>query len=352
MRRSGSTSAGTCTARPRRTSRRSSTKSVYNLLLAFCLVILVPTLFSSLRGDADPNNMSILGYVVSGRWQKGLSIFALTSCLYLLCAMFVFVVLLNGILYRISKISTMRVETVCLLLKNAAKYVCVIAFVYYGLAQFGVDTQTLLVSAGILSLMISLGAKDLVSDIIAGFFTIFEGTYKVGDYITVGTWYGLVMEIGLRMTKVAWHGETKIFNNSSVRDILNGNGDPARKVLIAPVSYDADLEGVEAILAEELPQMMGKIEGLVKPPQYEYVDSLGESSVNLCIAIYVDYTKRNAALRRLAREVKIMFDRRGIEMPFNQLVLHNGDLVTGDVDEGGAAPEEDDTERDEPTQSD
>ena len=329
-----------------------SAKSVYNLLLAFCLVILVPTLFSNLRGDADPNNMSILAYVVSGRWQKGLNIFALTSCLYLLCAMFVFVVLLNGILYRISKVSTMRVETVCLLLKNAAKYVCVIAFVYYGLAQFGVDTQTLLASAGILSLMISLGAKDMVSDIIAGFFTIFEGTYKVGDYITVGTWYGLVTEIGLRTTKVAWQGETKIFANSSVRDIINGNGDPARKALIAPVPYDADLEEIEAILAEELPQMMGKIVGLAKPPQYEYVDSLGESSVNLCIAIYVEYTKRNAALRQLAREVKVMFDRRGIEIPFNQLVLHNGDLLRGDVDEEeGPAPEKDDGKRDEPVQS-
>jgi small-conductance mechanosensitive channel len=69
----------------------------------------------------------------------------------------------------------------------------------------------------------------------------------------------------------------------------------------------------------------------VKAPQYEGIDSLGESSVNLCIAIYVDYVKTNSALRLLAREIKIMFDRRGIEMPYNQLVLYNGDLAAGNV---------------------
>ena len=39
--------------------------------------------------------------------------------------------------------------------------------------------------------------------------------------------------------------------------------------LKAPISYDADLMAVEAILNEELPKLMDVIPGLVKPPQYE-----------------------------------------------------------------------------------
>ena len=262
-----------------------------------------------------------LAYIISGNWQKGFNIFALTACVFLLCAMYVSVVLLNRILYLIARVSDMRVETVCLLLKNALKYICVLIFIYYGLAQFGVDTKTLLASAGILSLMISFGAKDLVSDIIAGFFTLVEGSYKVGDFITVGDWYGTVTEIGLRTTKVSYLGDTKIFNNSSMRDIVNTDK-VAGMVLRAPVSYNADLAEVEAILAEELPKMMDKIPGLVKPPRYEGVESLGDSAVNLRITIYVDSDARYRALRALNREVKLMFDRRGIEIPFNQIVVH------------------------------
>lgn len=308
-----------------RTPEHRIGRSLYRLLLVFCLVILLPTLYANLQGGADPDSMNNLAYVISGNWQKGANIFAFTACVFLLCAMYVVVVLLNQVLYRIAKVSDMRVETVCLLLKNAVKYICVIILVYYGLAQFGVQTQTLLASAGIMSLMISFGAKDLVSDIIAGFFTIFEGSYKVGDFITVGDWHGTVVEIGLRTTKVRFFAETKIFSNSSVRDIINTDGEVFRRVLQAPISYDADLMEVEAILEEELPKMMDKINGLVRPPQYEGVDALADSSVNLCIAIYVKFNYRFSAMRQLAREVKLMFDRRGIEIPYNQLVLHNGD---------------------------
>ena len=296
---------------------------IYRLLLVFCLFILLPTLYASLDRSGSVMELGNLSYVISGNWQKGMNIFALTACVFLLCAMYVSVVLLNRILYLIARVSDMRVETVCLLLKNALKYICAVVFVYYGLAQFGVDTKTLLASAGILSLMISFGAKDLVSDIIAGFFTLLEGSYKVGDFITVGSWYGTVTEIGLRTTKVNYFADTKIFNNSSMRDIVNSDGKVARMVLNAPISYDADLAEVEAILAEELPAMKDKIPGLTQPPRYESVNSLGDSAVNLRIAIYVASNLRYPALRALTREVKLMFDRRGIEIPFNQIVVHN-----------------------------
>ena len=311
------------TPRNQMTPEQRIGRSVYRLLTLFCLAILLPTLSQGLNGRIKPYDLNNLAFVISGNWQKGLNIFALTTTVFLLCAMYVLVVLLNQILYRIAKYSDRRVETVCLLVKNAIKYVCVIAFVYYGLSQFGVQTQTLLASAGILSMMISFGAKDLVSDIIAGFFTIVEGTYKVGDFITIGNWFGTVVEIGLRTTKVRFFSETKIFNNSSIRDVVNADGEVARMMLKAPISYDADLMEVEAILDEELPKMMDVIPGLVKPPKYEGIDSLGDSSVNLRIVIFVKNSMKYPALRCLTREIKLLFDRRGIEIPFNQLVLHN-----------------------------
>jgi small conductance mechanosensitive channel len=144
----------------------------------------------------------------------------------------------------------------------------------------------------------------------------------VGDFITVGSWYGTVTEIGLRTTKVNYFADTKIFNNSSLRDIVNSDGKVARMVLNPPVSYDADLLKLEAILEEELPKMTDKIPGLVKPPQYEGVESFGDSAINLRIAIYVAPDLRYPALRALNREVKLLFDRRGIEIPFNQIVVH------------------------------
>ena len=309
------------------TPEQRISKSLYRILLLFCLVILLPTLYSTLEGRADPNRLNSLAYVISGNWQKGLNIFAVTSCIFLLCAMYVVVVLVNQILYRIAKISDMRIETVCLLIKNAIKYICVIVFIYYGLSRFGVQTQTLLASAGIFSMMIGFGAKDLVSDIVAGFFTIVEGTYKVGDFVTIGSWSGTVVEIGLRTTKVQSFSDTKVFNNSAIREVINANGEVARMTLKVPISYEADLNRVEAILNEELPKMMNVLPGLVKPPVYEGVDGLGDSSVDLRIAIFVQSRAKFRAIRILTKEIKLLFDREGIEIPYNQLVLHNAKEV-------------------------
>ena len=308
-------------------------KIVYRLLLLFCLFVLLPTLYISINTDTKIGELSNLTYVLSGKWEKGVNIFAFTSCIFLLCAMYVGAVLVDAILYRIARASDTRVETICLLIKNAIKYICVIIFVYYGLSQFGVNTQTLLASAGILSLMISLGAKDMVSDILAGFFIIFESAYKVGDFVEVGNWKGTVTEIGLRTTKVKRETNVKIFNNSSMRDIVSSE-DISRQTIKVAVSYDADIEEIGRILETEL-QKVGpdKIPGLRMGPKYEGVSSFEDSSVMIQIAIYVESTTRFPALRALNREVKLIFDRNGIEIPFNQVVVHEAMSPEGSQEE-------------------
>jgi small conductance mechanosensitive channel len=162
----------------------------------------------------------------------------------------------------------------------------------------------------------------MVSDILAGFFIIFESTYKVGDFISVGSWSGIVTEIGLRTTKVKKGTDIKIFNNSSMRDIINCE-DVVRIPLKMPISYDADIPEIEEILNRELPLITAEqIPGLVKPPKYEGVSSFEDSSVMIQIGMYVDRSSRMPATRALNREIKIIFDREGIEIPFNQLVIH------------------------------
>lgn len=295
---------------------------IYRILLCFCLFILLPALYFEINTDSKISEISNLTYMISGRWQKGVNIFAFTSCIFLLCAMYVGSVLVDTILYQIARASDTRVETVCLLIKNAIKYVCVVIFIYYGLSQFGAKTQTLLASAGILSLMVSLGAKDMVSDILAGFFIIFESTYKVGDYIKVGNWEGIVTEIGIRTTKVKFVTDVKVFNNSSLRDIVCSEEVIRQSVKIG-ISYDADLEKIEDILKAELSEIgPDKIPGLRKGPMYTGISAFGESSIVLQIAMLVDSTTRFPALRALNREIKLIFDRHNIEIPFNQMVIH------------------------------
>ena len=286
---------------------------VYVILLIFSAVLILYEMsLISLGITAD--RLDGFSYVLLGDWEKGVNMFSLSYCLFLLCILNVFQELLNRILYRIAKTATLENETILLLLRDSLKYACALIFLYMGLAKFGIDTKTLLASAGILTLMVGLAAKDMISDIIAGLFIIFEGTYKIGDFVSVGNFSGTVEEIGLRNTKIVNFAQTKCFNNSSIRDIVNYNGDEAKEILLLPVPNETDLLELEGLFERELPLMAEKIPGLVRPPKYQGVDSFDNKGMLISIALYCDPMCSGKARRAAVREFKLLFDREKINI--------------------------------------
>lgn len=284
----------------------------YKMLLVFCLVNLLPLLYGSLSNN---NRFSGLAYVLYGNWEKGVNIFAVSSCLFLLFVLYVFVLVTSRLLYNIARVSDMRMETICLLLRSSLKYVSVIVFIYYGLSQFGIPTQALLASAGIITLAVSMGAKDMVNDIIAGFFILLEGNFKVGDFITVGSWSGIVQEIGLRTTRVNRFQETKILNNSSVKDIINSNEEAAHVALELPVGPGATQEDIEKILKMELPELAIDVSGVVSAPVYEGMDTGTDDCMLLRFSFDVKNSKQLSASREMSNRLKQLFERYGVDIP-------------------------------------
>lgn len=169
--------------------------------------------------------------------------------------------------------------------------------------------------------MIGFGAKDMVSDIIAGLFIIFEGVYKLGDFVMIGEWVGSVQAIGLRYTRFARFSETKVLNNSAVKDMINFDGEMAREVLKIPISYETDLLEVEKLLERELPEMAKHVPGLVRLPEYRGVNSFEESCMMLRICIYCVPWKCRKAYREMLRQIKLLFDREHISIPYNHMVV-------------------------------
>ncbi|MDV9527855.1 mechanosensitive ion channel, partial [Clostridioides difficile] len=180
----------------------------------------------------------------------------------------------------LSKTFGARGETVCRLLRSFTKYFSVIAMLYFCLALIGVDTKTLLASAGILTLVVGLGAKTLVSDILAGLFIIFEGEFRVGDIVTIGDWRGTVLEIGIRTTKIEDPSKNiKIISNSEVSGVINMTRQYSYSWADVGIEYGESLERVENILEKEFPNIRKRLPNIIEGPFYKGVIELGESSV-------------------------------------------------------------------------
>ena len=194
----------------------------------------------------------------------------------------------------------------------------------WALAILGVNLTGIFASLGIASLIIGFGAQSLIEDAVTGIFIIFEGQYHVGDIIVLDGFRGTVRRIGIRTTCIEdAGGNQKIVNNSDIRNVQNRSRNSSIAVCDLCISYDADIRKVEKVIAATLPKIHTKYSELfLNAPRYVGVESLGESSV--VMRIVADVTEENFFLgyRTLNRELKLMCDENNIEIPFNQIVVH------------------------------
>ena len=306
--------------REQQSPERRTEHLIHLISLVFSAALLIYHVNLASMG-IDKSRLQGFSFVLFGNWQSGFNLFSVSYFLFLACMLNVIAELLNFILYRIALVSDLKNETILLLLRNTLKYALAVVLLYLGLARFGIDTRALWASAGILSLMVGLGAKDLIADVVAGLFVIFEGTYSIGDWIQIGDWFGMVEEIGLRYTKFGIYSDTKIINNSSIRDLVNYMGEVSREVIKVPVSYDAKLADIEEVLERELPKIGENIKGLTCPPWYSGVASFEENRILLRVVILADPANRRSALREMQRQIKLLFDREGIVMPYQHIIV-------------------------------
>ena len=220
-----------------------------------------------------------------------------------------------------------RTQTVVNLVSGLLKYVAVIVAVVWGLSILGVNATAVLAGVGIVGLILGFGAQSLIEDIITGAFIIFENQYSVGDIIILDDFRGTVRSIGVRTTVIEdAGGNLKVVNNSDIRNFQNRSRNNSVALVLVAVSYGTDLRKLERLLQEKLPTLKEEHPDLyLNAPRYLGVDELADSGVNLKFAVDVTEANVFAGQRMLARDLKILFDDNGVEIPFPQVVVHKGD---------------------------
>ncbi len=213
-----------------------------------------------------------------------------------------------------------REITVARLVSNLIKWVTVIVLIIAVLAIWGIDTTALITGAGVITLVVGLGMQSLIADVVAGLFIVFENEFNVGDIITVGDFRGTVVSIGIRTTKLEALGNIKIINNSEIRGVLNQTVELSTAKSLIDIEYGASLERVEEIIKTKLPEIV--IDGVTGGISYDGVATLGASGVTLQFTAKCYEGDIFAIQREMNKRLKVMFDENGINIPFNQLVVH------------------------------
>ena len=201
----------------------------------------------------------------------------------------------------------------------------VVLYVLLGLivvSGLGIDISGLLALFSVLTLAISLAVQNALTNVISGFMLIYTDPFSSGDYVEVGGQSGTVEEIGLTYTKLLTpDGKYIYIPNGAVTsaEIVNYTVLGKRRVdVTVTASYDAPVDDVLAALEEaaQLPTMRQE-EGV-----FTAVDSYGDSSIQYMVRIWVKSADYWKTLCDLKRNVKKVFDEKGIEMNYPHLNVH------------------------------
>ncbi len=325
IKQSGKSAAGRY--RPRKPRmKKYGVGTVIGIIITGVLIILLSHPQWILKGESASNMKElILDHFLIER-SSPITFAHILTLILAMCVVWLVCTVLSIILNAIGKKND-RAATITTLLLGVLKYLAVIIAVIWGLSILGVNTTAVLAGLGIIGLIIGFGAQSLIEDIITGFFIIFEGQYRIGDIIVIDDFRGVVREIGVRTTTLEDAGyNLKVVNNSDIRNLQNRSRKNSLAICLVGVSYSTDLKALEKMVEPELLAMYEANKDLyISAPEYYGVEDLGDSGVILKFVVPCKEVNVFAARRRLNRDIRVLFDEKGVEIPFPQVVVHNGD---------------------------
>ena len=292
--------------------------------ILFFLFLNVVMLFLTRNFPLGENSM--LRDVVSGGWEPGINLYAITATEMIIIVAVVLCMCLRRLIYFAARFSTARGETVCHLVYSMIMYAAVLVAMYYSLSLFGVHAKTILAGAGILGIVISFGAQSTIADILSGMFLIFEDVIHVGDFVKVDDSIGIVKSIGVRMTKIQSYGTEISINNADLKSMRNLSSADAMVTCYIPIDYREDLARVEKIVEKELPDIKERMDktGYIKSDiWYSDVSSLNENGVILRFDVFCVSYRFGVVQRRLNAELLMMCQRNNIKTAVGHTYLEN-----------------------------
>ncbi len=209
------------------------------------------------------------------------------------------------------------------LLSSIARYVVMAFVVVAVLAQFGVQTTSIIAVFGAAGIAVALALQGTLSNIAAGIMLLFLRPFVVGEYIDAEGIAGTVDEIGLFATELRTSdGLYLMVPNAQLwnRSIINYSRMPTRRLDIAVgIGYGDDISKALATLGALLEQ---DSRVLRDPPFQVMVTELADSAVTIGLRCWANRDDFGSLCVDLLRNTKQRLDAAGISIPYPQRDVH------------------------------
>lgn len=213
-------------------------------------------------------------------------------------------------------------DTLNVLTQSILRYVIYFIAIIMILGEMGINTASIIATAGIGGIAIGFGAQDLVKDIIKGFFIIFEDQYGVGDFIKIEEISGTVEEIGLRVTKLrGFKGDINIIPNGQISTVTNYSRGNSAAIVDISIAYESDIDEAIRVMEKACSNYAEGNPDIVEEPQVVGIVSMGDFGIDLRVVGRTLPMRHWGIERDLRKKIKEALDKKGIEIPYPKMVV-------------------------------
>lgn len=159
-----------------------------------------------------------------------------------------------------------KVKTVSRLFYSIIKFVVIFIVVNIILDSVGINTSSLIATAGIGGIAIAFGSQTVIQDFIMGIFILIDDRIRVGDWVIAAGCEGEVEQLNLRTTVIRdFNGSVHIIPNSQIASVQNFNRGNNLAQVTFSLPYEVSLKEAKEIIdsvADKLktdPNFEGKI---------------------------------------------------------------------------------------------
>lgn len=134
------------------------------------------------------------------------------------------------------------------------------------LVLLGINITPLLTSVGVIGVILGIGARQIIEDLLTGLFLLSQRTISIGDYVKIDDSEGTIESLSFRtLTIRTGNGALQIIPNGQVKRVTNFSRHRATVTISLPVNSDQQIEKVLARADEALIQLKKEkeFEGIV-----------------------------------------------------------------------------------------
>ncbi|MFC1651803.1 mechanosensitive ion channel family protein [Patescibacteria group bacterium] len=218
-----------------------------------------------------------------------------------------------------------RAKTVRNVFEKSITVIVIVVVIIVILNELGIKVSSLLVGAGVIGIVVGLGAQSIIKDFLNGFFILVENQYDIGDVVEINKLTGTVTEFNFRRTVIrSLDGIEHTIPNGKIGMVSNRTKHWSKAMLDVPVDYDSDVDKVMKIIdqvGEELAKDKDYKDSIINPLHVLGLDDFSESGLIFKVLGKTKAQKQWRVKREFRRRLKKEFDKEGIEIPYPHRVI-------------------------------